>query len=570
MTQRISVLGKKRWVRAVLSLTVLLGGATSAVAIVTALGLVGELHEPQGEHVDQAALHELVQAGEKKAAFDNAFVLGDELFEATFNALDGVGANVGNGQRFTRVPRADLSGTGEWASHFPARETGPNAQACVQCHNQPFDDGAGTAAMNVHRDPKRNGNIGEFIQRNTPHLFGIGALQRLAEEMTEDLHAIRDRVEHRACKSKRRITRRLRSKGVRFGRIRAKRVSKNPCKVEFDTSRVTGVDSDLVVRPLQWKGAVNTVRDFNRGAAHNELGMQPVETAGNGVDGDFDGVTDEFTIGDMTAMAVYIAAQPRPTTRVELARLGLIEPLAKEEKKAIRRGRRMFRRAQCTACHKRSLRIEVPIFSEPSQNPNYRDAVFPAGQDPIAEGVDPANPVSFDLTKDLPDNVIKDATGTVVASFGNFRRDRRGRAVVRLFGDLKRHDMGPELAESVDETGTGSSVWLTKELWGVGSTAPYLHDGRATTLTEAILAHGGEAKRSRKRFVSMSKRNQAGLIAYLNNLVLFKVEEGEEAADVPEPPKGHDDDDEDDKDDEKHSHKDNDGDDDKDDDKDDG
>jgi hypothetical protein len=170
--------------------------------------------------------------------------------------------------------------------------------------------------------------------------------------------------------------------------------------------------------------------------------------------------------------------------------------------------------------------------------------------------VDPANPVSFDLTKDLPDNVLTDSAGNVVASFGNFRRNQKGRAVVRLFGDLKRHDMGPELAETVDETGTGSSVWLTKELWGVGSTAPYLHDGRATTLTEAILAHGGEAAKSRDRFVAMSKKNQAGLIAYLNNLVLFKVQEGEQVVDMPEPPKGHDDDEDDDNDDEKHSHND--------------
>jgi hypothetical protein len=343
MTQRIPIFGKKRWVRAVLGLTVLLGGATSATAIITALDLVGELHEPQGEHIDQSALHELVIAGETKAAFDNAFVLGDELFETTFNALDGVGANVGQGQRFTRVPRADLTGAGEWADHFPARETGPNAQACNQCHMLPFDDGAGTAVLDVHRDPKRNGNLGEFIRRNTPHLCGIGAVQRLAEEMTDDLHAIRDRAERRACRFGGRSTLRLRSKGVSFGRIKAIPVSRSPCKVQFDTTRVTGVDSDLLIRPLQWKGANISVRDFNRGAAHNDLGMQPVETTGAGVDDDFDGVTDEFTIGDLTAMTVYIAAQPPPTTRVELARLGLIDPLSAEERSAIRRGRKMFR-----------------------------------------------------------------------------------------------------------------------------------------------------------------------------------------------------------------------------------
>ena len=92
---------------------------------------------------------------------------------------------------------------------------------------------------------------------------------------------------------------------------------------------------------------------------------------------------------------------------------------------------------------------------------------------------------------------------------------------------LELHDMGPGLAESIDEVGSGASVWMTKELWGVGSTAPYLHDGRATTLTEAILEHGGEAAPSRQAFEGLSATRQADLIAFLESLVLFKIEEEE-------------------------------------------
>ena len=82
--------------------------------------------------------------------------------------------------------------------------------------------------------------------------------------------------------------------------------------------------------------------------------------------------------------------------------------------------------------------------------------------------------------------------------------------------------MGPGLAEAVDEVGTGASVFLTRTLWGVGSTAPYLHDGRSSTLTEAILEHGGEAAASRDAFTAAASNDQADLIAFLNNLVLFK------------------------------------------------
>ena len=78
-------------------------------------------------------------------------------------------------------------------------------------------------------------------------------------------------------------------------------------------------------------------------------------------------------------------------------------------------------------------------------------------------------------------------------------------------------------AESIDEVGTGASVFLTKSLWGVGSTAPYLHDGRATTLIEAIGAHGGEGAGSLAAFQALGPSEQAQLLAFLNNLVLFKI-----------------------------------------------
>ena len=68
----------------------------------------------------------------------------------------------------------------------------------------------------------------------------------------------------------------------------------------------------------------------------------------------------------------------------------------------------------------------------------------------------------------------------------------------------------------------GADNFLTKELWGVGSSEPYLYDGRATTLTEAILEHGGDAAFSRDKFVGMETAKQAAIIAFLNNLVLFK------------------------------------------------
>lgn len=511
--------------KVVLWTTVLIVAAITsfgAYAIHQNLPLIGALHEAQAEHIDQAELFNLVAAGEHEEAFELAFEVGDELFETQFNALDGVGANVGDGQRFTRTPRADQTQFFEWANHFPPRATGPNARACNACHDKPFDDGAGDADTNVHRDPLHSGQLGRFIQRNTPHVFAPGALQRLAEEMTDGLQSDRQRLIDFVCSTGRAAKVRLRTKGVEFGFLTAFLRSLRPCRLDFDTREIEGVDDDLVVKPLQWKGSELTVRAFNRGAGHNELGMQPVEIVGDGVDGDFDGVVDEFTIGDMTALAIYLAAQPRPTSLLELGALGLVE-LTAEEVDAIEHGEQLFDAIGCTDCHVPALAINDPIFSEPSQSPHYRDATFPAGQNPVTELVDPDFAVTFDLTADQPDNVIETPQGDV--HLGSLRTDSSGRGIVELYGDLKRHYMGDDLEEPIDEVGTGRGVWITKELWGVGSTAPYLHDGRATTLTEAILEHGGEAAGERRNFENLSTSSKADVIAFLENLVLFKLAE---------------------------------------------
>ena len=559
----------KRPARWILSVG-LLGSAATVWAIVTDMRDVALVHTPNAAHVDQEELKALVAAGDDDEAFEQAFEEGDELFETFFNALDGGGANVGRGQRFTRVPRADLKGAGEWFNHVPIRVTGPNGNACNQCHIKPFDDGAGDASANVHRDAFRTGQVGQFVQRNTPHLFAPGAIQRLAEEMTDALQVLRLRVQNDACHLGGTRTVTLTAKGVGFGTLSATRTGTNPCTVTFNTDGVRGVDfaappdnpsapPDLVIRPFQWKGSVGFLRDFNRGASHNELGMQAIEIVGAGVDGDFDGIRDEMTIGDQTALAVYIAAQPRPTTLLELASLGLIAPLPSTQVAAINRGRQVFHEVGCAVCHVPSLTINHPTFSEPSQSAAYRDGRFPAGQDPVALGVEPRFAVKFDLTKDQPDNVIRDEAGNVVFRLGSFRKDGSGRAVVELFGDLKRHEMGPRLAEAVNEIAGDDvtpiplnprnrhtpSAFLTENLWGVGSTAPYLHDGRATTLAEAIIEHASpsssdpsEARPSRQAYLARSESDKRAVIAFLENLVLFKIEEEEGAAVATVVPKG--------------------------------
>jgi hypothetical protein len=494
------------------------------LATVPLLGARASAQERFDRHLDQHRLVRLVELGQDHRAFLTAFDGGDALFHFLFTEVDGVGANVGGGRRFTRIPRMDLNGSGEWANHFPARVTGPNEQSCTACHAIPTDDGAGGIAHDVVRDPLRSGDPSKYIERQTPHLFGSGAVQRLAEEMTEDLQAIRRRASAQACATGLPVTRALVSKSVSFGTITARPGATVPCDVVFDTSGLVGISTDLVVRPFGWKGDTTSLRAFTRSASHGEIGMQPTELVGPGVDGDFDGVADELTVGDVTGLVVYTSGQPRPLTTVELDRYGLVDPLTPAQRAEIRRGREIFEAIQCTYCHVPTLHLDDPVFSEPSTQAPFRDTLFPDGEDPAAQGVTPLRSVRYDLTRDLPDNVVTDpTTGREIARLGNFPRDEHGRAIVELYGDLRRHDMGPGLAEPIDEAGTGASSWLTENLWGVGSTAPYLHDGRAPTLEQAILLHGGESQASRDTFGALPPPERNAVIAFLKSLVLRKI-----------------------------------------------
>ncbi len=92
------------------------------------------------------------------------------------------------------------------------------------------------------------------------------------------------------------------------------------------------------------------------------------------------------------------------------------------------------------------------------------------------------------------------------------------------YSDFLLHDMGPDLADDRPEAAADGSEWRTPPLWGIGlakqvsAEAGFLHDGRARTLVEAVLWHGGEAQGPRDRFAEMDKAQRDALIAFLESL----------------------------------------------------
>ena len=95
---------------------------------------------------------------------------------------------------------------------------------------------------------------------------------------------------------------------------------------------------------------------------------------------------------------------------------------------------------------------------------------------------------------------------------------------IRPYTDLLLHDMGKELADEMTEHKATRREWRTPPLWGVGSTAgvsggeAYLHDGRARTLEEAVLWHGGESAQSNIRFRGLPEADRNAIISFLKSL----------------------------------------------------
>jgi len=426
--------------------------------------------------------------------FKNLLDIGEFIFAARWTKLDGQGrpAATGNGAPTKRDP-----------SHDPGfiRTSGTDSTSCADCHNQPTIGGAGGFVANVFvlaqvLDPVTDSVSADFSdERNTLGMNGSGAIEMLAREMTTDLFAIRDAAIASAKSSGKAVTSSLDTKGVNFGQIIA-----NP-NGTLDTSKVQGVDPDLIIKPFHQKGVVNSVRVFTVNAFNHHHGMEAVERFGVGQkdnkgnviatnDFDEDGVPDELSVGDITAATIFQVGMNVP---------GRVLANDSARRAAAARGEARFAALGCTDCHKASMSLNTRFFSEP--NP-----FNPAGNLRVQ---DVQHPFTFDLTKDIPKPRLE--------------RSDSGGAIVHAYTDLKRHviadDQDPFFRnERIVQSGVPVDQFITRKLWDVGNTAPYGHRGDLTTITEAIMHHAGEARLHRERFAALTRDQQGEIIEFLKQL----------------------------------------------------
>lgn len=107
---------------------------------------------------------------------------------------------------------------------------------------------------------------------------------------------------------------------------------------------------------------------------------------------------------------------------------------------------------------------------------------------------------------------------------GNHSIPELSNQVIRPYSDLLLHELGPGLGDGRPDFEANANEWRTPPLWGIGLTklifpdAGFLHDGRASTLEEAILWHEGEAFSSRQLYMELSAQDRAALIKFLEAL----------------------------------------------------
>jgi CxxC motif-containing protein (DUF1111 family) len=192
---------------------------------------------------------------------------------------------------------------------------------------------------------------------------------------------------------------------------------------------------------------------------------------------------------------------PALVDHLEFYLLNYFKPGLGKQDDVTARGRRAFARIGCATCHVSDLTV----------NHDRRVA-------DVETAYDPVNGIFNDLfaTATTMIRSIDDGTGlpTLKQPAGN-------PFVVRnIFTDLKRHDVGAKFYER-NWDGTMQNQFVTRPLWGVGSTSPYGHDGRSMTLNDVILRHGGEAQKSRDAYAALPSQAQDAIQKFLNSLILF-------------------------------------------------
>jgi hypothetical protein len=400
---------------------------------------------------------------------------GRQLFQRKFTVGGGQGPAFGDGAGNIDLDRIIGAGLSD---------------SCASCHGRPRGS-AGFGGDVVTRPDSRD----------APHLFGLGLKEMLADEITAQLRATRDAVVELAMGQQTDVRRPLIAKGIHFGHISAR------ADGTVDVSEVEGVDPDLRIRPFFAHGETISIREFIVGAMNAEMGLQVADPELAAADAGARVITPSGMVLD--GSIDNIEGPPRGSSELDPAVIDYLEfyllnyfkPGRGEATQQVRQGERTMDRIGCTRCHVADLTVAR----------DRRVADVETRFDPDRGNLNRLFATATPLFTSLQD----------VSGLPTLRQPAHGSFVARrIYTDFKRHDLGPAFHER-EYDGSVRREFLTTALWGVGTSAPYGHDGRSINLMEVILRHGGEAQAERDAFAALSRSAQDDVIAFLNSLILF-------------------------------------------------
>ena len=239
-----------------------------------------------------------------------------------------------------------------------------------------------------------------------------------------------------------------------------------------------------------WKSQTASLSDFVLTACAVELGLevpahhqggspQRPEAAAKGLD---------LNAQECESLVAYVSDLPRPAER---------KPESEREAKEIEAGRGLFAKVGCATCHSPKLGKVENIYSD-----LLLHDLGPALGDVGQYGV-------FDPSSS--EDEIVDDPGSVA--------DVTESAPRRMMGSRFRSGgMNPQQVKRPTSGPASRFEWRTPALWGLRDSAPYLHDGRAKTLDQAIAFHGGEAGGIAQRFFKLTAKEREQLEAFLKSL----------------------------------------------------
>jgi CxxC motif-containing protein (DUF1111 family) len=220
-----------------------------------------------------------------------------------------------------------------------------------------------------------------------------------------------------------------------------------------------------------WKAQKKSLHDFTMTACAVELGLNVPEhaQAGTPLDPEYTTVGYDLDQRETAALVDFLGKLPAPRQR---------QPAGDKEAEYLQAGRTLFASAGCATCHTPDLGEAVGLFSDLLVH------------DMGADLVDTGEYGSFTPVPDSAEEVVQEVVATA---------DGQEESELRVVGATRQE-------------------WRTPPLWGCRDSAPYLHDGRAETLEQAIAFHGGEAALPAQKYFMLSPAERQQLLAFLKSL----------------------------------------------------